>query len=330
VRSTKPLLVNGRAVTGLRMRFEGGRAVEIDADRLAEVLRELASRDDGAARLGELALVDGSGRIGLDTLLARPCSTRTLRATSRSAAPFGFLPEDPQPADRINISALHTDFMIGGLGVSVSGRTQRQTRPRGPRPRRNPAPSLAAPAAPPTFHADRSGRSTNATLARAKGGAKLIRPRDCFRLDTSVTDGQRQILNASASSPTRRPRPDCCFLLYQKALGHGPAARQTRKQGRFDQQDGVLPSRQPQGPARHEPLFVEGSVVTRSGGARVRRPSGTFQSVRCRSSLRRRRRHVAYLRRRPAVESRLRTGENEKSRRSLLGWLSVGRWSLVC
>jgi aminopeptidase len=58
VRSTKPLLVNGRAVTGLRMRFEYGRAVEIDADSGAELLGELSCRDDGAARLGEIALVD--------------------------------------------------------------------------------------------------------------------------------------------------------------------------------------------------------------------------------------------------------------------------------
>jgi len=69
VRSTKPLLINGRAVTGLRMRFEGGHAVEIEADSGAELIRELAGRDEGASRLGEVALVDGSGRIGaLDTI----------------------------------------------------------------------------------------------------------------------------------------------------------------------------------------------------------------------------------------------------------------------
>ena len=62
-------------ITGLRVRFEGGRAVEIDADQAAGTLRTLSQRDAGAARLGEVALVDRASRIGplgtvfYDTLL---------------------------------------------------------------------------------------------------------------------------------------------------------------------------------------------------------------------------------------------------------------------
>lgn len=125
VTSTKPLLVSGRAVTGLRVRFEQGRAVQIDADEGAGLLRALVRRDPDANRLGEVALVDGSGRIGPsglvfhDTLLDE-------NAASHIALGAGFrhLADEPSAADRINESAVHTDFMIGSPEVAVTGRTR--------------------------------------------------------------------------------------------------------------------------------------------------------------------------------------------------------------
>src|SRR5262249_701061 len=57
VRSTRPLALGGLVVEGLRVRFEGGRAVQIDADAGAEALRAQAETDKGAGLLGEVALV---------------------------------------------------------------------------------------------------------------------------------------------------------------------------------------------------------------------------------------------------------------------------------
>ena len=65
-----------RSSAGIRVEFDGGRAVKIDADEGAEALRAVAARDDGASRLGEIALVDGDGRIG-------PLGTRVLRHADR-------------------------------------------------------------------------------------------------------------------------------------------------------------------------------------------------------------------------------------------------------
>ena len=59
VTATRPLVMHGSLIDGIRVEFEGGRAVRIDAERGAEALRAATARDAGASRLGELALVDG-------------------------------------------------------------------------------------------------------------------------------------------------------------------------------------------------------------------------------------------------------------------------------
>jgi aminopeptidase len=125
VASTKPLDIGGSLVTGLRIRFEGGRAVEIEADENAEALRERCAVDEGAARLGELALVDGKSRIGQ---LGRTFFNTLLDENSASHLALGDAYSHPiaDPADlpRINESEIHIDFMIGSDEVTVSGVTR--------------------------------------------------------------------------------------------------------------------------------------------------------------------------------------------------------------
>jgi aminopeptidase len=124
VRSTKPLVLgDGTIIRGLEVRFEGGRAVEIEAEQGAAVMRGRAAFDESAARLGEVALVDRESRIGqlgtvfYDTLLDE-------NAASHIALGDGFdqgLGDEDRP--RRNRSSIHIDFMIGSDEVVVTGIT---------------------------------------------------------------------------------------------------------------------------------------------------------------------------------------------------------------
>jgi aminopeptidase len=121
VSATKPLDVGGTVVRGLRVRFEGGRAVEIDADEGAGALRARCAKDEGGSRLGEVALVDGEGRIGktgtvfFNTLLDENAASH-IAFGSAYASVVG-----EADRGRINNSRIHIDFMIGSDEVAVTG-----------------------------------------------------------------------------------------------------------------------------------------------------------------------------------------------------------------
>ncbi len=131
VRSTYPLLAQGKVVEGLELTFEGGRIVDVQASKGAEVVRGQVSSDDGAAMLGEIALVDGTSRVGksgiifVDTLFDE-------NATAHIAYGQGFpfavdgaedMSPEEQHANGVSHSSIHTDLMIGGPEVDVDGIT---------------------------------------------------------------------------------------------------------------------------------------------------------------------------------------------------------------
>ena len=124
VTATTPLVFrDGTIIRGLRVRFENGRAVEIDADENGEALRSKVQLDEGATRLGELALVDREGRIGpLDTVFYDTLLDENAASHIALGNGFEFL-VDAADAPRVNRSATHVDFMIGSNELAVTGVT---------------------------------------------------------------------------------------------------------------------------------------------------------------------------------------------------------------
>jgi aminopeptidase len=124
VTSSKPLvLADGTVVRNLRVRFEGGRAVQVDADSAQDTMRTITAQDEGAARLGEVALVDDEGRIGkLDTVFYDTLIDENAASHIAFGQGFPFLLEEGD-RDRANESQIHIDFMIGSPEMTVTGIT---------------------------------------------------------------------------------------------------------------------------------------------------------------------------------------------------------------
>jgi aminopeptidase len=131
ITATKPLSHQGTMIEGIQVRFEKGRIVEAHASRGQEVLQKLIDTDDGARRLGEVALVPhsspiaASGMLFLNTLFDENAASHIALGQSYSSClrDGDKLTPEQLAAKGANESLIHVDWMIGSGQLDIDGIT---------------------------------------------------------------------------------------------------------------------------------------------------------------------------------------------------------------
>ncbi len=131
VTATKPLSHQGTMIEGIQVRFEQGRIVELKATKGEEVLKKLIETDDGARRLGEVALVPqsspiaASGQLFFNTLFDENAASHIAlgQAYSGCVRDGDKLTPEQLAAKGANDSLIHVDWMIGSSKLDIDGVT---------------------------------------------------------------------------------------------------------------------------------------------------------------------------------------------------------------
>lgn len=131
VYATKPLSYNGELIENFWVRFEGGKAVEVHAEKNQALLEQMISMDEGAAYLGECALVpvnspiSESGLLFYDTLFDENAACHLALGMGFTNTIRGFEDKTLEEcrALGVNDSMEHNDFMIGYEGLDIDAVT---------------------------------------------------------------------------------------------------------------------------------------------------------------------------------------------------------------
>jgi len=127
--SSKPLSYQGTLIDNIAVRFEEGRIVEATASRGEEVLRKVLDTDEGARRLGEVALVphsspiSESGLLFFNTLFDENAASHIAlgQCYSKCFVDGGKLTPEQIAAQGGNKSLIHIDWMIGSDKTDIDG-----------------------------------------------------------------------------------------------------------------------------------------------------------------------------------------------------------------
>lgn len=129
VSSTKPLIYGGNMIDNFKLTFKDGKVVDFEAETGYDTLKHLLDTDEGAKRLGEIALVphhspiSQSGLIFYNTLYDEnaSCHIALGKAYPTNIEGGAKMSDEELDAHGVNDSLTHVDFMIGSAELDIDG-----------------------------------------------------------------------------------------------------------------------------------------------------------------------------------------------------------------
>lgn len=127
--STKPLLYRGNMIDGIKVRFDKGKAVEVSSLSGEQLLLDMINEDEGASRLGEVAIVPHSSPISQSGIVFKEtlfdenasCHFAFGQSYKKCMIEYEGQTEDDLFNRGANNSQIHVDWMVGSEHLSIYG-----------------------------------------------------------------------------------------------------------------------------------------------------------------------------------------------------------------